>query len=46
MTSTARRHDNVTLVYCDSPDERWPEVLELTARTLAAAIATFSTALE
>lgn len=37
--------DSVTLVYTDSPDNRWPEVSELTDRTLAAAIASFSNSL-
>lgn len=37
--------DSVTLVYSDPPDARWPEVCEFTDRTLAAAIATFSTTL-
>jgi fido (protein-threonine AMPylation protein) len=37
--------DSVTLVYTDSSDHRWPEVSQLTDRTLAAAIATFSNSL-
>ncbi|GIE76192.1 hypothetical protein Aph02nite_21420 [Actinoplanes philippinensis] len=37
--------DSVTLVYTDVADNRWPEVLDLADRSLAAAIASFSNGL-
>ena len=37
--------DSVTLVYSDDAAARWPEVVELVDRTLAAAIAAFSSGL-
>jgi Fic family protein len=37
--------DSVTLVYGDDANSRWPEVVQLVDRTLAAAIATFSNGL-
>lgn len=37
--------DSVTLIYSDTVDGRWPEICEFLDRTLAAAIARFSTGL-
>lgn len=42
---TLSSDDSVTLVYTDTAEERWPEIAELIDRTLAAALAAFSSAL-
>lgn len=42
---TPNPDDSVTLLYSDSADARWPEIHELADRTLAAAIAGFSSRL-